>query len=302
MKRNENKIEVFSEKINTGIESFYSFLNEVKDKRILRQLMKRLAKSEEKMVATMVYQAFKKKDGTEYFKPVGSNVTTIMGTQNIVLNNHVGLSKISNVTYFEKEPGMNVETGVTYTSDVFKIYGFMLGIDGGSGKTSYPVFRHKKGYTNLNSIPAFKVVKIGEDVPEDNLKIYGLRHVNTINNDVYYYIKRAVPKLRQMTVTGHDLPATPDQYTGTEDVISQVTYDLEITSEELFQWFGIQTGSIENTRFNSLMLVMGRPATITINGKTINTYRDIFVSNKLNLSDRELRQTNLKFKYVLYYK
>lgn len=297
-----SKIEIFSEKINTGIDRFYSYINETKDERLQRKLIQKLQRSKDKMCTTMVYQAFRKKDGTEFFKPIGSNVTTIMGTQNIVLNTHVGLSKISNVTYFEKEPGLNVELGVTYTSPTWQIYGFMLGIDGGAGKTSYPVLRHKKGYNSLLTVPAFKVVKIGEDVPEDNLKIYGLRHVDTVNSDVYYYIKRAVPKLRQMTVTGHDLPPSPDTYSGTEDVISQVTYDLEITADELFQWFGIQTGSIDNTRFNSLMLVMGRPATIVINGKTIPTYRDIFVSNKLNLTDRELRQTNLKFKYVLYYK
>ena len=296
------KIEIFNDYVNSGIDRFYTYLHETKDARIQKKLLKRMQKSKEKLCTTMVYQAFKKKDGTEFFKPIGSNVTTIMGTQNIVLNNHVGLSKISNVTYFEKEPGLNVETGVTYTSDTWKIYGFMLGIDGGSGKTSYPVLRHKKGYSGLNVVPAFKVVKVGEDKPEDNLKIYGLRHVDTANNDVYYYIKRSVPKLRQMTVTGHDLPSSPDTYSGTEDVISQVTYDLEITAEELFQWFGIQSGSIENTRFNSLMLVMGRPANITIGGKVIPTYRDIFVSNKLNLTDRELRLTNLKFKYVLYYK
>ena len=300
----KDKIEVLREGIRAGADRIRSVNSNI----TFDELMKH-GHVEERKTYTMISQYLqdskgkylKDSNGNELFKPIGSNVTTIMGTQNIIVNSHEGVTPVSKVDYFENEPGLNVAPVTSWTSNTYKIFAFALATDGGEAQAVYPVLRHIKGYNDLDDVPAFQVVKLAEDDPVTYLQTYVLRHVDTVNNDVYYYLKRLVPSFKNITTDGNALPTKPNNYTGTLDVRSVITYDILIDSEELFKWFGIIYGNTEKTFFNSIMLFAGRPCTIQIGSSTINTYREIFCTNKLNFSNKQMRDVELKFRYELYY-
>ena len=52
---------------------------------------------------------------------------------------------------------------------------------------------------------------------------------------------------------------------------------------------------------NSIILFAGRNCESIINGTTVNTYRDIVATNKINVVSIPLNNTSIDFIYTLYY-
>lgn len=253
---------------------------------------------------TRISQLLKGKDGKELWKTVGHNALLLGGAQNIIDNTYYNISRadLTEITPLDREPGMNIEaTNVKYTSDKRVIFGYGLVNDGVVGLNEAPVMKWQKGY-NIEHLLGFQAINLADDDPVEMHKTYAMRHVDTANNYAIYYAKKMQINLENITTNGMKLPNNPhDSYSGKLDISSRVYFDINIDKNEMMKWFGIKYGTKQGALLNGIVLFAGRPCEVTINGTVINTFRDVIVTNRVNISDVTLGNTELTYKYELFY-
>ena len=258
-----------------------------------------------KNVIATVHRKLLKADGTELYEFLGGNATVIGGTQLIIQNTFAGItpSMVTTIDPLDKEASLNVTTVTKYLDNIRRIFGFGIGMDGATGKSLNTIARHTKGY-ELSKLYAFKTMiadPLVDDVIE-NVKKYSLRSVDVSTNTSLYYIKKVSPILTNITMDGTQLPNNPTiNYTGGGDIRSKVTLNLRIEEDELKDWYGYKFGTTDGATINSIILFAGRNCETVINGNTINTYRDIIATNKINVTDIPINNTSIDFIYTLYY-
>lgn len=258
-----------------------------------------------KNVIATVHRKLTRADGTEMFEFLGGNATVLGGTQLIVQNTFIGItnSMLTQIDTLDKDPALNVSAVSKYLSDVRRIFGFGVGMDGGISNTVYPVKRHSKGY-ETSKLYAFKTMiadPLVDDVVE-NFKKYSIRSVDTSTNTSLYYIKKIVPVLSNVTIYGEQVPNNPTvNYSGKYDIRSKVTLNLRIEEDELTDWYGYKNGTKDGAIINSIILFAGRNCETVINGTTVDTYRDVIATNKINVVGIPLNNTSIDFIYTLYY-
>jgi hypothetical protein len=260
---------------------------------------------EGKNVIATVHRKLIKADGTEMFEFIGGNATVLGGTQLIVQNTFAGItnSMLTQIDTLDKDPSLNITPVSKYLDDVKRIFGFGVGMDGGINNTVYPIKRHTKGY-ETSKLFAFKTLiadPLVDDVVE-NVKKYTLRSVDTSTNTSLYYIKKVSPILSNVTIHGETVPNHPTaNYSGKFDIRSKVTLNLRIEEDELTDWYGYKFGTKDGAIMNSIILFAGRNCESIINGTTVNTYRDVVATNKINVVSIPLNNTSIDFIYTLYY-
>jgi hypothetical protein len=80
----------------------------------------------------------------------------------------------------------------------------------------------------------------------------------------------------------------------------RIVYNL-YEEDELTDWYGYKFGTKDGVIMNSIILFAGRNCESIINGTTVNTYRDVVATNKINVVSIPLNNTSIDFIYTLYY-
>nr|DAX81560.1 MAG TPA: hypothetical protein [Caudoviricetes sp.] len=266
------------------------------------QMLKKQKKEGNKFL-TAISQKIVDKNGRELFKPIGGNALLLGGSQNIINNIYYNMvpSEFTEIRNLDSEPGANFEGTVNYLSDKRVIFGYGIGNDGVIGLDEAPVLKYQKGY-DFNKLVAFQTVPIADDNPIEMHKQYAMRHVDTGNGYVLYFIKKTPFSIENITTDGTKLPNNPhDNYNGKLDVSSRVSFNVNVTRDELIRWFGYKYNTQVGALMNSIILFAGRPAEVTIKGQKIETFRDVIATNKANIADVPLGNTNLTYLYELFY-
>ena len=148
---------------------------------------------------------------------------------------------------------------------------------------------------------AFQTVTAGVDDLDANSKKYALRVED--GGDVLWYIKRFVPEYRVVSARSKTkVPNLPNiNYRSSEDVRVWCRINIKMNTEECIRWFGKKYGTSDNAYFNSIILFAGRPCTVEVNGKSINTFRDIIATNKINFKNENLNNKEIEFTYDIYF-
>lgn len=89
----------------------------------------------------------------------------------------------------------------------------------------------------------------------------------------------------------------PANYIGNEDVVTVVSFTIDIAQEDFGEYFQIAEGDIAKRRFNSVMICHGTEVTATMKDTsnvdhTMVDYRNIVVTNKYNILPRALDKYN----------
>ena len=248
---------------------------------------------------TNVSVIIRKKDGTELFKNLGPNATLVGGVQEYV-KNMWGIQSSDLLAIPNLDSEFSNLPVPTYSSDRRVVFGYGLGIDGTYGNAVNVVKRHDVGYKK-DSLVAFQTLSTGLDDPAGFFKKYALRVEDT--GDVLYYIKKFVPEYKVVSAKSKSkVPDNPHKnYISTEDVRVWCRIKATIDVEECKRWFGKKYGTTDNAYFNSIILFSGRPCTVTVNGNTYTTYRDIVATNKINFKNIQLNDTEILFNYDIYF-
>lgn len=249
--------------------------------------------------STRVTMKITKKDGTELFRDLGPNASLLSGVQDYVKN----MWNIQSTDLVEIQTLDSQFTGLptpNYLKDKRQVFGFGLGIDGAYGNSVNVVKRHDLGYEKEKLI-AFQTVTAGVDDLEANSKKYALRVED--GGDVLWYIKRFVPEYIVVSARSKTkVPNLPNiNYRSSEDVRVWCRINIKMNTEECIRWFGKKYGTSDNAYFNSIILFAGRPCTVEVNGKSINTFRDIIATNKINFKNENLNNKEIEFTYDIYF-
>ena len=266
------------------------------------QLLKKQREEGSKLL-TAISKKIVDKNGKELFQPIASNALLLGGAQNIINNIYYNMvpSEFTEIRNLDNEPGSNFEGTVKYTSDKRVIFGYGIGNDGVVGLDEAPVIKYQKGY-DLNKLVAFQTIPIADDNPVEMHKQYAMRHVDTGAGYVLYYIKKTPFSLENITTDGTKIPNNPhDNYNGKLDVTSRVSFNVQVTRDELIKWFGYKYNTQVGALMNSIILFAGRHCEVTIRGQKIETFRDVIATNRANIADVPLGNTNLTYLYELFY-
>lgn len=248
---------------------------------------------------THVVVTIRKKDSTELFRDLGSNVSLIGGIQDYV-KNMWGIQSSDLIRIPNLDSEFSSLPAPSYTSENRQIFGIGIATDGASGSTVHVVKRHSKGY-DKNQLISFVTVNNALDDKNTNMSKYAFRVEDS--GDTLYYIKKIVPEYSVISAKGKTrVPDEPDKnYLGTEDVRAQCRIRTTIEKDECVRHFGKKYGTTDGAHFNSIILFAGRPCTVQIGGQNYTTYRDIIATNKINFKNIQLNDTEVVITYDIYF-
>lgn len=262
------------------------------------------SQDKKKNVIGILHRKITNSKGEDLWEFLNGNATLIGGTQNIVNNTfaNVNPTQLTEIANIDSEVGLNLTTPTRFLNNNRLIFGFAVAHDGAALAQVFPVKRHTKGFRS-GQLMAFQSINPALDNPVENYKKYALRSIAG-NGEVQYFIKLITPKIDNISITTENrLPNNPDTaYHGNSDVMTRVSLDIRITPEELVSWWGANYGTTEGGYMNSIMLVAGRNCEVNEGGQTINTWRDLICTNKVNFENKPIKNTKVEmFEYELYY-
>lgn len=165
------------------------------------------------------------------------------------------------------------------------IQGFNVLYDGAQGDGVIDPIRHKDGWDFSHLIP-FRVIPVEmNDFPRYK-QLYMHHRVVTINSKQYveYYTKKMNFTLRAVFKDGSSIPDDPNT-NATTDLDSRLIseFPVNVTEEELVEhWRLRKEEGAEGAHFNSTILMIGQPASITINGAKYETMKNTHTYSKSN--------------------
>lgn len=309
-----------------------------------------------KTQVTVVEQVIKNADGTEMFKYLGSNATTMGGTQTIVENIFANIlyDQLTEVETLDRQiiGETTGENPVTWSLDLAKggsnninkelprkIFGIMIADDGAVGNTVKVVNRREKGFDpnhlvpflrhNLVSDNAREFMLIGDPnattAPEvkhytDESTVRAIQHgitgrgkyagrITMNGNESAYLIKLVKFETTNIMIDGTKIDENNLSDRRSLDVRTKVQVRINIRKDELSTSFnhGKLYGdkNIRNAMISSIMLVAGRPAMVSggvdAGYYKILNYNDIIVTNRINFTELPIDETELNFRYTIYY-
>ncbi|MGL5766483.1 MAG: hypothetical protein ACRCX8_12675 [Sarcina sp.] len=165
------------------------------------------------------------------------------------------------------------------------VQGFNVSYDGAQGDGVIDPIRHKDGWDFSHLIP-FRVIPL-EMNDFATYKQYYLHHrIVTINSKQYveYYTKKTDFTVRAVFKDGSSVPDDPN-VNATTDLDSRLIseFPVNITEEELVEhWRLRKEEGAEGAHFNSTMLMIGKPAKITLAGAEFATMIETHTYSKSN--------------------
>ncbi len=252
------------------------------------------------ILETKVTAEIRKKDGSVLFADLGSNASLVGGVQEYVRNMwNIDPAQVIKIKNLESD-FPTVSGTPTFLSDKRQIFAFGIGIDGEIGGTTLAVARHKKGY-DKDKLIALHTINTGiEDVNFASTK-YAFRTVD--GSDAMWFLKKIQPEYRMVSANTKKVVSNdPDTtYTSSENVICHCRLKIKLEKGEVDRWFGKKFGTTDDTYCNSLILFSGKPCTTVINGVTVNTFRDVLATNKINFKTIGLQDTEVAITYDIYF-
>lgn len=323
-----------------------------------------------KTAIAVIDRVIEKEDGSTMYEYIGSNVTTIGGTQTMVENLFDNLNPSSGLNLKRvddqaaltastgsanwKFEGMEGDPGVIIDKEApRKIFGFMLGTDGAVGPIVKVVNRRTKGFEHAHLVPLFRQdISLDNPLEKQHLGVrnstersndinyikriresinhgkYALRVKMPSSNensqgDIAYFIKVANFDYQNVYVdnspyVGEQQELDEDTFKAGQDVRTKVTTIIDLPAgvvsksinKSVVDGDRIGAPSATHTLVSSIMLVAGRPATVTVSNPTttgsestssVNTYRDIIVTNKATINELPFDNMVIKLRYTLYF-
>lgn len=320
-----------------------------------------------KTMITVVDRIIRNSDGTEMFEYLGSNATTMVGTQTIVENTfaNLDLSQFRGNTIqtidgpdgapkgwsFVPELGKGKEdydSDIMYAQPPRKIFGFMVADDGAVGNTVKVVNRRTKGYEIDHILPFFRrstksdmpfdylhlgttnTANMVSDHPKTKLDVENLRQAISTQGKYALRIEKAganeapaesayLAKLINFNVANIMVDGTimGDENMNIKqglDVRTRVMMRLAVSRDELSTSTSHELikgpKNIRGAMMSSIMLVAGRPTIVNlpstgavsvVSHPQAVTYKDVVVTNRINFVELPIDETELHFRYTIYY-
>ena len=168
---------------------------------------------------------------------------------------------------------------------------FNISYDGAQGSAVVSEQRHKSG-VDLDYMIPFRRIPLTENDFSIYLQTYAHYRIRLIERIYYvdYYSKRCDIDYTATLDDGTTIPDNPEtSLTTDKDSRIIAKFTLNLTKDELVEWFRHEkTGGAESSFYNSICLMNGTPATMTIptkinaDGATYNSFTDTYVFAKCN--------------------
>lgn len=315
---------------------------------------------------TIVERILKNADGSEMFEYIGSNATTMAGTQTIVENLYANLDTSNTSTMISNFPVLEdsvftapADNATTETPAAWvinkgtkfletrenkfrrpdvprKIFGFMIGDDGAVGSTVKVVNRRSQSFDPSHIVP-FLRQRINSDAPTQRMHLgtgsatkdthetdpgllttiresilsegkYAAR-VAIGEDESAYLVKLLKFNVDNITVAGGVI-STATLTTNTQDlsldVRTRVQMKLHMRKDELSVSYASaaknnNSKGVRGAMISSFMLVAGRPDIVSTPEGDVSSYSDIIVTNRINFTELPVDETELNFRYTIYY-
>lgn len=242
-----------------------------------------------------------KDTGREFMKKLHNDTT--VGGSTMFMSKMFNLPALINPIYeLSSDPNIGIESIGTLTLQVDspsdpnsrRIFGFALGVDGGSDVNVAAMQRGEKGWVDGRLIP-FKY-----SVEEDSGAGYGATQEYAVrrsyNGGIAYYAKLLTFDHYNQPVGQSRLSSSVnphDAMVGSTNAIQTIgETTTEISSTDMVDYFKDVKNNLNSRYFNSVKILAGRQVTSTINGVTRVEYRDVIVTNVLNMKPVSLGAKN----------
>lgn len=253
---------------------------------------------------SVLYEKIKLPNGKTLFEKIGSNATTIGGTNLLgsflsgVKDGGAGYVKVKTL---DSEASLNL-ANVVSRSGVSKLFGVLFSLDGGVEGTVYPVKRHKRGwdFSNVNNIIPMRMLPAEQDDPATIMQNYEIR--SSVDGFVKYFVKK--PKsitLKNMTKSGVDLTDYPDTAVLDEDVVTVVILNIELTEDDMVEFFALTESDASLRRFNAISILYGEEVVSAIGTGQYSEHRDIIATNRYNMKTQNVEKNDTRDYYIHIY-
>lgn len=253
---------------------------------------------------SVLYEKIKLPNGKVLFEKIASNATTIGGTNLLgsflsgIKSGDPGYVKVKTL---DSEPALNLANVVSRSGDS-KLFGVLFSLDGGVEGTVYPVKRHKRGwdFSNINNIIPMRMLPAAQDTPETLMLDYEIR--SSVDGYVKYFVKK--PKsitLKNMTKTGVDLTDYPDNVVLDEDVVTVIILNIEVTEDDMVEFFALTESDASLRRFNAISILYGEEVVSAIGTGQYSEHRDIIATNRYNMKTQNVEKNDTRDYYIHIY-
>lgn len=170
------------------------------------------------------------------------------------------------------------------------IQGFNLLIDGSVGTDVVPYEKHKKGY-DFDSLIPWRVVPEADNNYAEMFTKYAHARVKIYRDSsgrehryVEYFTKRNDIPYSVKTDNHQDVPDLPDENLETDKDIRVVgNFNIQVEEEELREWFSLtKKGKMEATHYNAVSILVGKKATLNIDGTNYSSCKDSYFFSRVN--------------------
>ena len=253
---------------------------------------------------SVLYEKVKLPNGKVLFEKLASNATTIGGSNLIgsflsnIGKDGAGYLKVKTL---DSESALNLSTVVSKSGES-ELFGVLFSLDGGVEGTVYPVKRHKRGwdFSNVNNVIPMRMLPADQDDPATIMANYEVR--SSVDGFVKYFVKK--PKsiiLKNMTKTGVDLTDYPDLATLDEDVVTVIILNIEITEEDMVEFFALTESDASLRRFNAISILYGEKVVSAIGTGQYDEHRDIIATNRYNMKTQNVEKNDTRDYYIHIY-
>ena len=269
---------------------------------VIDDINKTVSKLKPNAMKAVVYEEIKGPDGKKFFERFNWNNTLIGGTQlnaMSVFGLPDGVAGSIKIHTFDEESGINLLTPTAIDNAKPEVFGWLFSLDGASLSTVNPVLRSGKGFAKAGVIPMRMI-----PVEEDDGSLFTNYECRSVEDGyAKYYVKKPTSiKLINMTVDGDVLEDYPDVSLGdTVDVVTAVEVIVDLTTDDMREYFAIVEGDVSSRRFSGISVMRGTPVSVESNG--IHTeHRGMMCTQRINGKDRNLEKYNTgKYIMMIYY-
>lgn len=236
--------------------------------------------------------------GKKIFNKIGENKITIGLAQELskFLLNSDRESYPTQINMLDNESQLSLLNIIDQSEINPNLFGFGLSIDGGMENHIEPVLKKTKGYSLADGgmVPFRMIPDVDHDPIVTHANNYFIRDEfdsPDFSNIYYRYLIKGFESVEHKLIqeNGEVLLDYPDENLVKDvDVFSVIDLELKIDLNDLAEYFGLVEENINNRRYNGITLFFGKPCIRTTDSGTVNSYRDIIGSNRMNVRQRNL--------------
>jgi hypothetical protein len=255
-------------------------------------------------------------NGEEVYEFVGKN-KVLFGLTQLIGMLYIG-RKSTESNYFQTkvrylEDALNLAVSgsvplvVPPSSNIHKLFGFGVSLDGGTLGVINNVRKQDKGFNLPTSDDGLVPLKmtIGESSSQAIATMasgYKMRQQRAASGTLLAHSRYYIKAFDNITITnqkatGEALSDYPDTISDVSDIRTVVDMRLTISETDLVDYFSMVQGDASLKYFNSVTLFMGREVNHPLGGGSID-YRNVIASNRINI--KQSNYDTVQYVYRIY--